>query len=190
MNVFFTISFLDPAPVSKSRNKFLLLIFVLIVFLERLHSSSILNVEAVDSATLITNEELTAPVIHSHASNVFRCAVTENTLKSTINSIPDFNAASMSSNKSVEHWVVKDTAAGLVVSKMMISRLIVVVELHTSTSSNNTFRRLGDGEAVNFIQWAVKGLYRSKSTDIPDSEHTRDIGRNNLVGSLHPFDSN
>ena len=116
--------------------------------------------------------------------------VSKHALQSTGGCIPGSDSLWMSSYESVEHWVVKYTAAGLVVSKMMISRLIIVVELHTSTSSNNTFRRLGNGEAVNFIQWAVKGLYRSKSTDIPDSEHTRDIGRNNLVGSLHPFNSN
>jgi hypothetical protein len=179
----------NPSPVDESRHKLLLFVFVLDVLLERLHSSSILDVEAVHSAALISNEKLAASAVHAHASDIFRCGVTEYTLKSTVNSVPDFNAPRMSSDEGVEHRVVKYTAASLIISQMVVSRLVIVVKFHASTSSNDSLGRLSDCETVDFVKRAVESLYRSESTHIPDAEHTRNISRDNLVGSLHPLNS-
>jgi len=169
--VFFLTRLVDPAPVNKGGHELLLFVFVLYYFLERLHSSSVLDVEAIDTASLVSDEQLAASVIHAHASDVFRCSVTEHTLESTINGIPDFNAARMSSNESVEYRVVKYTAASLVISEMVVSRLIIVVKFHASASSNDSLGRLGDCETVHFVKRAVKGLDGGESTDIPDTEH-------------------
>jgi len=179
----------DPSPVNQTRNKFLLLVLVFGVLLERLHSGAIFNVEAVHSAALVSNEELAVPVIHTHAGNVFRRGVSEHTLQSTVDCIPYLDASGMSGNESVEYGVVKNAAASLVISQVVVCRLIIIVEFHASATSNDSLWRLSHCETVYFIQRAVESLYGSKGTHIPDSEHTGDISRDDLVSSLHPFDS-
>jgi hypothetical protein len=96
----------------------------------------------------------------------------------------------MGGNESVEDRVVKNTTASLIVSQVMVCRLIIIVELHTSATSNNSFRRLCYCKAIHFVKGAVESLHWGESTHIPDTEHTRNICRDNLVGALHPLNTN
>jgi hypothetical protein len=96
----------------------------------------------------------------------------------------------MSSNESVEDRVVKYTAASLIISQVVVSRLIIIVKFHTSASSDDSFGRLSDCETVYFVERAVESLNGSKSTHIPDAEHARNICGDDLIGPLHPFNTN
>ena len=82
----------------------------------------------------------------------------------------------MCRDERVENGVIENTDARLVISQVVIGRLIVVEELHRSSTSDNTFWWLSDCHAVDFIQRTVKSLYSGESSDVPNAEHTRDIG--------------
>ena len=158
-------------------------------FLELFHLGAVLDVNAVNSTSLIPNEELSVPLVKTDACNVFSSDISEHTLKTSIRSVPNLYTFRMGCNKSVEDGVVKNTDTCLVVSKMVVSRLIVIIEKHSATTSNNPLRRLCNWKAIYFVWRTIKSLYSCKCSHVPNSKHSWDICRYDLVRAWHPFDS-
>jgi len=72
-------------------------------------------------------------------------------LESTGGGVPDFDTFGVSSDESVEDRVVENKQSGLLISQMICSWLIVIVENQLSSSSHNPLRRACDGEAIDLI---------------------------------------
>ena len=93
----------------------------------------------------------------------------------------------MTSDPCVKDRIIKHTATGPVICQVVISRFVVVIEFHASSTSYNSLGRLCDGKAVDFIERAIEGLNRSERSSIPDSKHARDVSRNDLMSAFHPL---
>tara|TARA_B110000285_G_C15124133_1_gene619074 strand:- start:1214 stop:1513 length:300 start_codon:yes stop_codon:yes gene_type:complete len=96
--------------------------------------------------------------------------ISKDALESTCSSVPDFDAFGMSSDESVKDRVVQNKQSGLLISQMICSWLIVIVENQFSSSSHNPLRRACDGEAIDLIQRAVEGLNWVPSSHVPNFE--------------------
>lgn len=120
---------------------------------------------------MVANEELSVTFIEAHASDVFCANVPEDALETAVCCVPDFNAFRMRCHKGVEDRIIEDAKTCLVIGKVVVSRLVVVVEEHPSTTSNNPLGWLSDGEAVDLVRWAVEGLHSRERAHVPDTEH-------------------
>lgn len=161
-------------PVDDARNIFLVFVLAAISAIwlfEFLHFSSILDVNAIDTAFLISDEKLSVTFIKAHASDISGANVPEHTLKTTVCCIPNFDAFGVRCHECVEDGVVQDTKARLVIGQVVVSRLVVVVEKHPPTTCNNSLGRLSDSEAVDFIRRAIEGLNSCEGAHVPDPEH-------------------
>jgi len=186
----FFVGLIDISPVNDWGNKFFLLVFLFLRLTKFLHFGAVFNVEAVNSSSLVTNEKLSVTWVHAHAGDICRCGVAENTLQSSVGGVPNFNGARMSCDKGVEHRVVKHAYARVLVSKVVIGWFVIFVVLHAATAKNDSLGRLCHSKAVDFVQWAVNCLDSVVGTSVPNSHHSWDVARNDLLGSWHPFDSN
>ena len=101
--------------------------------------------------------------------------ISEDTLKLSCASIPYFDAFRVSSDDSVEYWVIQYTECGLIISQVMVSWFIIIVEDKSSPSSNDSLWRVCDCKATDLIERTVEGLNCSEGTDVPNSKHARDI---------------
>lgn len=95
---------------------------------EPLLFNTVLDIEAVSSAALVSNVELAEPLVQTHASQVGLADVSEHILQTAIRSIPNLDALRMRSNEGVEDGVVKHTETSVLISQVMVDRLIIVVE--------------------------------------------------------------
>jgi hypothetical protein len=96
----------------------------------------------------------------------------------------------MCSNKGVESRVIEDAQARLVISQMVVCWLIIIIEYESSTTSNNSLRWIGNCKATDLVQRAVESLHSCESPNVPNTEHARNISRDDLVRSWKPFHSN
>lgn len=96
----------------------------------------------------------------------------------------------MCSDEGVEDRVVENAQTCLVIGKMMVSRLIVIIEDQSATSCDDSLGRLCNRQAVNLVQVAVERLHGGEGAHVPDPDHARDVGRDDLVGSWDPLHSN
>lgn len=102
--------------------------FIVMWFLEALLLDSILDIEAVGSASLVTNEEFARSVIQADAGDISLRDVMEYVLKTAIGRVPNLHTSRMSCDKSVEDWIVEDTETSIFIRKMVIHWLIIIVE--------------------------------------------------------------
>lgn len=94
----------------------------------------------------------------------------------------------MSRYECVEDRVVKNADRSFIICQVVPSRFVVIVENKFASSSDDSLRGLCHSKTINFVEsWAIKCLNRGKCPHIPHTEHTRNIGRYNLVGAWHPF---
>ena len=124
-------------PVDETRDVAILLldisllgsVFLVVVRLfKALLGHSIFDVDAVGTASLIADEKFSLALIKADASDVCVTDVTEHILQATIGRIPDLDAGRMRRDKSVEHRVVKDAKASILISQVVINRLVIVIE--------------------------------------------------------------
>ena len=67
--------------------------------------------------------------------------VTEDALKGSSSGIPNLDTFRMSGNEGVEYWIIQHREASLVISKMVVSWLIIIVEAKLSATSYDSLRR-------------------------------------------------
>lgn len=187
MSVLTFLIFFLGVPVNKTGNVFLVLILAPLWFLELFHFGPIFDVDAVDPSLLVAHEQLAVAFVMANARNYSRCDVSEDALQTTISSVPNFDTLRMCCDKRVEDRIVKDTNTSFVIGQMIVSWLVVIIEKHSATTSNDSLGRLGNGKAVNFVGWAVESLHCCERTHVPNSEHSRDVCRDDLVGTWHPL---
>ena len=158
-------------------------------FLEALLFDSILDIEAVCAASLVTNEKFATSIIQTDASDVCLGDVMEDILQAAISSVPDFHTGRMRCDKSVEDGIVEDAKAGIFVRQVMVDRLIIVVEDETATADNDSLGRLCNGQSVDLVQAAVERLRRRVGSHVPHADHTRDVRADDLLRAADPLDT-
>jgi len=125
--------------------------FVVMWFLEALLLYSILDVEAVSAASLVADEEFARSVIQADAGDVSLGDVMEDVLQTAIGRVPNLHTGRMSCDKSVEDGVVEDAEAGILIRKVVIHRLVIIVEDQTASTDNDSFWRLSHSQSMNLI---------------------------------------
>ena len=117
LNFFTFLGVAVDTPVDQTRNVLVLIglrptslgcssSFIITWFLEALFLNSILYIETVGTASLISDKKFSASIIKTNASDICLGNIMENILKTAIRSIPDFNTGRMRRDKSVEDGVV------------------------------------------------------------------------------------
>ena len=174
---------LRPASLSRPRG------LIITRFLEALLLNSILDIEAVGAASLVTNEKFATSIIQTDASDVCLRDVMEDILQAAICSVPDFHTGRMRCDKSVEDGIVEDAKTGIFVRQVMVDRLIVVVEDETSAADNDSLGRLCNGQSVDLVQAAVERLRRRVGPHVPHADHARDVRADDLLRASDPLDT-
>lgn len=105
---------------------------------------AILDINAIGTTSLITDEQFSVAVIQAHTRDVGMTDVAEHILQATIRGIPNLDTSRMSCDKGVEDWIVEDTEAGIFVSQMMIHRLVVVIKDQRSAADDDSLGRRCD----------------------------------------------
>ena len=125
--------------------------FVVMWFLETLLLDPILDIEAVSAASLVADEEFARSVIQADAGDVSLGDVMEDVLQTAIGRVPNLHTGRMSCDKSVEDGVVEDAEAGILIRKVVIHRLVIIVEDQTASTDNDSFWRLSHSQSMNLI---------------------------------------
>jgi len=92
-------------------------------------------------------------------------------------------------DKSVEDGIVEDAKARVFVSQVVVDRLIVVVEDERAASNDDSLRWLGHCQRVDLVETAVQRLCRRVGAHIPNTDHARDVRRDNLLGATDPLNA-
>ena len=150
---------------------------------------AVLYIEAVGTTTLVTHKKFSLAIIQTDARNVSVGDVSEYVLQASIRSVPDLDASWMSGDESVENRVVQHTEASIFVSEMMVNRFVIVVKHQRSASHYDSLRRCCHSKRIDLIETAVKSLCSGVGSHVPDSNHARNVGRNDGLSVFDPLDA-